>query len=389
MRTAVLKPSDPALRVRRQRGQDGVARDDRGSCGTRYWAERSYSRYGRRRLAAFRGTLKPLLGVQVMRPTGGPIPLALVGCRETMEPWAEEAIMRWSRGLGSRWVTTLVVLISLTGMAAGCAIVDSETSSEGTGPTVSSVPSSSTTIPVSSTSATTATTTTVAESIAIHLTGPTMGYSADGVYTIGGWTDRASTVAVGSVIVEANEDPVAGLAPFEVTVKLEPGAHRIEVTATDGTSSTNTTVAIDVIVDPAIEMPIAYIRTVDVDSRTITADYVEWLTGDEARDAALADGAIGSGEGLPGDFYIRNQNPAMRALPLADEATATLQVCYPNNGPCVSESTLSIEAWGELVDDPQSAEETHGWTWYSAHTSPYRIALHDGEVVHIAELYVP
>ena len=306
-----------------------------------------------------------------------------------MEPWAEEAIMRWSRGLGSRWVTELVVLIFLTGMAAGCVIVDSETSSEGTGPTVSPVPSSSTTIPASSTSATTATTTMVAESIAIHLTGPTTGYSADGGYTIGGWTDRASTVVVGSVSVEANEDPVTGLAPFEVTVELEPGAHRIEVTATDSTSSATTTVGMDVIVDPAIEMPIAYITTVDGDSRTITADYVEWLTGDEARDAALADGAIGSGEELPGDFYIRNQNPTMRTLPLTDEATATLQVCYPNNGPCVSESTLPIEAWGELVDDPQSAEETHVWAWYGAHTSPYRIVLHDGEVVHIAELYVP
>ena len=176
---------------------------------------------------------------------------------------------------------------------------------------------------------------------------------------------------------------------FEVTVELEPGAHRIEIKATDATSLASTTVAVDVIVDPAIEMLVAYIMTIDGDARTITADSVEWLTGDEARDAAVADGAIGIDEELPGDFYIRNPDPTMRTLAFADEAAATLQVCYPNDGPCVSESTLSIEAWEELVDDPQSAEETHGWAWYGAHTSPYQVALHDGAVVHIAEVYVP
>ena len=202
--------------------------------------------------------------------------------------------------------------------------------------------------------------------------------------------NRGSAVEVGPTTVEAIADPNTGIATFGATIELEAtGTHEIAVIATDPTTADVVSMVVNIVFDPEMEMLVASIEEVDREERTIAFDEVEWLTGDEAVIAARADGKISGAQDLPNDFYIRNEDRELRTLPLATGATATLQVCHPDSGPCVAEETIDADDWMALADDPQSAESTHGWFWYGAHDSPYRITIRDGLVVHVAEFYVP
>ncbi|MBT8208074.1 MAG: GerMN domain-containing protein, partial [Acidimicrobiia bacterium] len=57
---------------------------------------------------------------------------------------------------------------------------------------------------------------------------------------------------------------------------------------------------------------------------TFQVDYAEWFTGEAATAAAIEDGEIAEGETVPNDFYIRNQNPLIRELKVADGVSVWL-----------------------------------------------------------------
>jgi hypothetical protein len=144
-----------------------------------------------------------------------------------------------------------------------------------------------------------------------------------------------------------------------------------------------------VVVDPALERQLAYVRNIDPVARTVVADYVEFLSGEDATSAARADGVISDDEELPGGFYLRNQNPKLRTLALGDPARIVLQACYPDNGPCVVEETVNLDAWIGLLADPESAPDQYDWRWYGYGTAPYWLTIQDGAVIHIGEQYLP
>ena len=79
------------------------------------------------------------------------------------------------------------------------------------------------------------------------------------------------------------------------------------VSSTTSTTIVTTTTAADV-------EQFAFVRAID--ESEITYDPATILTGEEATEAARADGVIGEGETLPNDFYISN--------PSADEEVAAL-----------------------------------------------------------------
>src|SRR2546423_902273 len=66
-----------------------------------------------------------------------------------------------------------------------------------------------------------------------------------------------------------------------------------------------------------------YIRSLDVAHRRLAFDRADFLTGKAAKRAALADGAIGPGEAVPNDYYIRNRSKRAVWLALADRVTVT------------------------------------------------------------------
>jgi hypothetical protein len=254
--------------------------------------------------------------------------------------------------------------------------------------------STSTTPPSSSTSTTflSGTTSTTIEPNeeppVIHLAGYTTVYTQDGNVRVSGWLDRPADVTVGGTPADMRNDPVSGLSTFETVLDLEPGSHAITVTAIDAMGLSNE-IVLSVRVDPTLQVQIAYVQDVDLVERTLVADYVEFLTGDEATVAAREDGVIGKDEELPGGFYLRNRNPRLRTLTLGDLGVVTLQACFPGDGPCVVEQAVDVDAWVELMSKPGLAEERYGWSWYGDVSLPYWITLQDGIVVQINEQYLP
>ena len=299
----------------------------------------------------------------------------------------------------SRQVVAIAVVAAMSLTAASCNASGDEAA--GTAPSTStqdppssSVASTTTVAPTTTTAVTTttigasSTTTQVPDSLAIHLSGSTTVYPPDRVVRVSGWVDRPASVTVAGKSAEVFDDPRAGVSTFEVFLDLDPGDHRIDVTATDATGAQHS-VAMTVVIDQALERRLAYVRDIDPVARTVVADYVEFLSGDDATSAARADGFISDDEELPGGFYVRNQNPKLRNLTLGDPAPIVLQACYTDNGPCVVEETVNLDAWIELLADPESAPGQYGWNWFGYGTAPYWLTIQDGFVIHISEQYLP
>jgi hypothetical protein len=277
-------------------------------------------------------------------------------------------------------------------LAAGC----SGGSEEGQAATTSTTLPASTTTTTSAPATTPATvppttSTTVppaAEPPVIELAGSSTVYSQDGHPRVSGWLDRPAAVTVGGTSVEVYDDQYDGISTFETVLNLEPGSHRIPITATDS-RGLESEIVLSVLVEPALEMQLAMIQDVDLVERTVVADYVEFLTGDEATTAAREDGVIGDDEQTPGGFYLRNRNPKLRTLTLGDPGVVTVQACFLEKGPCAADHAVNIDTWVKLLSNPDMAEKQLGWFWYGAGLAPYWLALQDGVIVQITEQYLP
>jgi hypothetical protein len=131
------------------------------------------------------------------------------------------------------------------------------------------------------------------------------------------------------------------------------------------------------------------VETSDDGSVVVTADYAQFLTGDEAIQAAIEDGFIVEGETVPNDYYIVNDNSQLRELALDPSAPIVLNACFVD-GECVTQVRVTIEQWTGLLagDIPDGLGE--GFQWYGEGTLPYWLIL-EGEtiVVGIEEQYLP
>ena len=112
--------------------------------------------------------------------------------------------------------------------------------------------------------------------------------------------------------------------------------------------------------------------------RRISIDYAEMLTGEEARVAAVEAGDLPPGEELPNDYYIRNVNPQKREFTVS--ATAP----------------ITTATFGGGMDEPVTWDQFKSF-WSASppeggahlHEMPWWIERVDGEVVSIAEQYLP
>lgn len=114
------------------------------------------------------------------------------------------------------------------------------------------------------------------------------------------------------------------------------------------------------------------------DPMRIRFDLAEMLTGEEANEAAVEDGVIAPGEPVPNDYYIRNENPKLRKLPIADAA----KVKIVNWDDCCD----SIA--GDL-DQVAEAFATGATDGLYRSISPFWITVKDGVVVKLEEQYLP
>jgi len=124
-----------------------------------------------------------------------------------------------------------------------------------------------------------------------------------------------------------------------------------------------------------------YSNTVDAEAspHTLVFDKADFLTGEEANEAAREDGHLGPGESVPNDYYIRNNNPLLRTLPFEDDVE--LAVIDWNN--CCELVQGELEPFAAAFEGHQPAGS------YRGSLSPYWLTVAGGRVVKIEEQYQP
>jgi len=170
---------------------------------------------------------------------------------------------------------------------------------------------------------------------------------------------------------------------LETTTSEEPATTTTEETS--GGSSTATTLASteEVLANGHIKS-MGFIHGVWVDSsgRHLSIDYCDFVYGEEATEAARADGEIGPTEEWELDFYIRNQSSRLREWRVSNSVAITTATRWaPHDGfdaPCTWADFLSFWGGGTLPDGDSQL-----------HAVPWWIERDGDTVVKIDEQYLP
>jgi hypothetical protein len=124
-----------------------------------------------------------------------------------------------------------------------------------------------------------------------------------------------------------------------------------------------------------------YVTSVDVADATIEFDLALFYTGDEANEVA---GERGDETPVPNDYYIVNDNPKLRTVPLSPDLEITLidwnRCCDETFSPTLEDFAAAIAS-----DDPVTID---GRLTYGR-SSQYWLTVQDGSVVAIEEQYLP
>lgn len=113
-----------------------------------------------------------------------------------------------------------------------------------------------------------------------------------------------------------------------------------------------------------------YGQVEEVDEQTLSFNLMCWFSGEEAYQAAEEDGL--DPVEVPNDYYVRDQNPALRELSWDTDA---LVLHYPTGDPSDTEE-LTVAAWGEVLD----AGGVYLNVW---------LTVQDGTVTAVDEQWVP
>lgn len=124
--------------------------------------------------------------------------------------------------------------------------------------------------------------------------------------------------------------------------------------------------------DGADGVQVARVVRVDPAAGTVTVDVIQFLTGDAATRAAAEDGAEVP---PPNDYYIRNVSSRLRTLPVASTAPITVNV----HG--------AQESGSATTNIPKTLAELAGIQHLE--NGAFRLTLQDGQVIRIAEIYLP
>lgn len=113
----------------------------------------------------------------------------------------------------------------------------------------------------------------------------------------------------------------------------------------------------------------------------ITFEPAEYLTGEEAREAAREDGQIGPDDDLPNDFYVRQAGSAELTLPVEAGFEASLL----DNGDLDETHTLDAESMAGLY----AGELDAPWMYDARERLPVVLRIEGGQVVGADQHYLP
>lgn len=122
------------------------------------------------------------------------------------------------------------------------------------------------------------------------------------------------------------------------------------------------------------------VGAVEYGARRIDVDYIDFLTGDAATQAAIAAGDLDPGEDLPNDYYISNTNPTIRHFEVSGSVVIT--TTSRGGGPDEPATWAEFMTWFSPTPPP-GAEHLSGMPW--------RIEREAGTglIVRIDEIYIP
>ena len=196
--------------------------------------------------------------------------------------------------------------------------------------------------------------------------------------TLFGWAVDGTTISIGdnSTSVDGNW--------WELTVDV-PSAGLIEVvgTSADGTARVE---ALHVDYLPTLEETFGYITdfvAVSAGEWALEVDYAQWLFGEEATIAAREDGVIGPEDFIENDYYIRNENPRLRTIPV--DQLALVRLIDATSGPLDS-VTISIQEFIKILESGDDGR------WYGAATqgTPFWFMVDgDDRIYQVRQQYVP
>lgn len=123
-----------------------------------------------------------------------------------------------------------------------------------------------------------------------------------------------------------------------------------------------------------------YLKAVDTGRRTIRFDLIQFYGGDDAFREAAKDHPEASLDELrkwvPNDFYIRNVNPRLRTLSVRSDAAVTVITLAWNEGPADGQRVIPVSL-AKLA------------AYMPAGERPFSITVRHGQVVKLAEVFVP
>lgn len=126
----------------------------------------------------------------------------------------------------------------------------------------------------------------------------------------------------------------------------------------------------------------AFVKSIDTSAEppTIRYDLAYFLTGDEATRAAKEHG---DEVPPPNDYYIVNDSPRLRTVPLSP----TVDLVFLDWSQCCDETFhASLDAFAQALEQGETTFEGH---LYKGRLSPYWLVAKDGQVVRIEEKFLP
>lgn len=122
----------------------------------------------------------------------------------------------------------------------------------------------------------------------------------------------------------------------------------------------------------------------EIGEGTITADPARFLTGEEARRAAQADGIIEPGEDLPNDFYIANTEPGPLSIRVAADTEVTV-LSFDTTG-SITETDIPLSDLARAFTGDYSGVAIYGLV---AGEFPVDLTVENGTVVDVEQVYLP
>jgi hypothetical protein len=122
-----------------------------------------------------------------------------------------------------------------------------------------------------------------------------------------------------------------------------------------------------------------YLTGIDVTHRTLTFDLIEFLTGDAAKKAWQKANPNSGQDGPDNDYFIVNDNPRLRTLPVA--ATASVNVLKNGGGSPESYAVSLANLPGYLA---QAKPDDRRLSY-----NPFWLTIRNGQIVRIDEQFVP